>query len=47
MKNFATLDSLLVGYHERHFRMNYTLCIIYINYESVVLIIEKIVVISL
>jgi len=31
------LLSLLVGCHALHFKMNYTLCIIFINYEPVVL----------
>ncbi len=29
------LESLLVGYHDLHFTINYKLCIIHINYESV------------
>ncbi len=29
------LESLLVGYHDLYYRINYTLCIIHINYEPV------------
>jgi len=29
------VQSFLVGYHDLHFSMNYTLCIIYIDYDPV------------
>ncbi len=33
--NLVILESLLVGYRDLHFRINYTLCIIHINYEPI------------
>jgi len=35
MMDLGALESLLVGYHDLHFKINYTFCISHINYEPV------------